>query len=143
MFHQTVAHINTSIHELELRTGHTGTGGAQVHWYLLMWSFPAACVNTSLSCLPLQMNEYGFGRNDRGNCIITFSEVAVDNFLSANGLELMFRAHQEKSDGLKLSKSAKCLTIFSSSNYQGHGNGAGVVYVGSSGKIKLILKDPS
>jgi protein phosphatase len=89
-----------------------------------------------------EMNEYGFGRNDRGNCIITFSEVAVDSFLTANGLELMFRAHQEKSDGLKLSKSAKCLTIFSSSNYQGHGNGAGVVYVSPDGKIKLILKEP-
>lgn len=101
----------------------------------LMWSDPSDDDS--------EMNEYGFGRNDRGNCIITFSEVAVDNFLSANGLELMFRAHQEKSDGLKLSKSAKCLTIFSSSNYQGHGNGAGVVYVSSSGKIKLILKEPN
>eukprot|EP00667_Euglena_gracilis_P009519 EG_transcript_9673 len=101
----------------------------------LMWSDPSDDDS--------EMNEYGFGRNDRGNCIITFSEVAVDNFLNANGLELMFRAHQEKSDGLKLSKSAKCLTIFSSSNYQGHGNGAGVVYVASDGKIKLILKEPN
>ena len=89
-----------------------------------------------------EMNQWGFGRNDRGNCIITFSEVAVNNFLATHGFELMFRAHQEKSDGLKISKSAKCLTVFSSSNYQGHGNGAGVVYVGSNGAIKMITKVP-
>ena len=89
-----------------------------------------------------EMNQWGFGRNDRGNCIITFSEVAVDNFLNTHGMELMFRAHQEKSDGLKLSKSAKCLTIFSSSNYQGHGNGAGVVYVAPNGRVKMIMKEP-
>eukprot|EP00993_Chasmostoma_nieuportense_P000352 NODE_1325_length_1550_cov_33.947294_g1253_i0.p1 GENE.NODE_1325_length_1550_cov_33.947294_g1253_i0~~NODE_1325_length_1550_cov_33.947294_g1253_i0.p1 ORF type:complete len:468 (-),score=122.18 NODE_1325_length_1550_cov_33.947294_g1253_i0:54-1457(-) len=101
----------------------------------LMWSDPSED--------DTEMNEYGFGRNDRGNCIITFSEVAVDNFLKANKLELMFRAHQEKSDGLKISKSAQCLTIFSSSNYQGHGNGAGVIYVSAKGNIKLIMKEGS
>eukprot|EP01012_Entosiphon_sulcatum_P034989 TRINITY_DN4442_c0_g1_i2.p1 TRINITY_DN4442_c0_g1~~TRINITY_DN4442_c0_g1_i2.p1 ORF type:complete len:500 (-),score=62.91 TRINITY_DN4442_c0_g1_i2:152-1549(-) len=99
----------------------------------LMWSDPSEDDS--------EMNEFGFGRNDRGNCIITFSEVAVDNFLRTHGMDLMFRAHQEKSDGLKLSKSAKCLTIFSSSNYQGHGNGAGVVYVSITGRVRMIMKE--
>eukprot|EP00906_Rhabdomonas_costata_P011957 RCo017024 len=100
----------------------------------LMWSDP--------SDEGAELNQWGFGQNDRGESIISFGELAVENFLTTHGMELMFRAHQEKSDGLKLSKSAKCLTIFSSSNYQGHGNGAGVVYVSPTGKVKMIMKEP-
>jgi protein phosphatase len=86
-------------------------------------------------------NEYGFGNNPRGQGVILFGNKAVDTFLDNFGFEYIFRAHQEKSDGLKLSKNARVMTIFSTSAYVGHSNGAGVVFV-NNGKIRLIIKQP-
>ena len=87
------------------------------------------------------LDTYGFGPNPRGNGVILFGARAVEHFLDRYGYEFIFRAHQEKSDGLKLSKSAKVFTIFSTSAYVGHQNGAGVVLV-ADGKIRLIIKNP-
>jgi protein phosphatase len=87
------------------------------------------------------LDAHGFGPNPRGNGVILFGSRAVDQFLERYGYEFIFRAHQEKSDGLKLSKSAKVFTIFSTSAYVGHQNGAGVVLV-ADGKIRLIIKNP-
>eukprot|EP00755_Sulcionema_specki_P009726 Sspe_Gene.44483::Locus_21819_Transcript_1_1_Confidence_1.000_Length_2635::g.44483::m.44483 len=88
------------------------------------------------------LNQYGFGANPRGQGIIVFGTKAVDDFLKRHNLQYIFRAHQEKSDGLKVSKNARVVTIFSTSDYIGHSNGAGVVYVGQ-GIIRLIIKQPS
>eukprot|EP01064_Diplonema_japonicum_P019107 TRINITY_DN27808_c0_g1_i1.p1 TRINITY_DN27808_c0_g1~~TRINITY_DN27808_c0_g1_i1.p1 ORF type:complete len:558 (+),score=58.92 TRINITY_DN27808_c0_g1_i1:50-1723(+) len=88
------------------------------------------------------LNEHGFGENPRGQGIIVFGSKAVDDFLSTNNLKYIFRAHQEKSDGLKVSKNARVLTIFSTSDYIGHQNGAGVVFVSHTGTIRLIIKEP-
>ena len=87
------------------------------------------------------MDEYGFGPNPRGNGVILFGSNAVDKFLADYNFQFIFRAHQEKSDGLKISKNARVVTIFSTSAYVGHENGAGVVFVGD-GKIRLIVKQP-
>ena len=86
------------------------------------------------------VNEYGFGPNPRGNGVILFGSTAVDDFLHAYGFEYIFRAHQEKSDGLKISKNARVVTIFSTSGYVGHSNGAGLLYVGD-GRIRMIVKE--
>jgi protein phosphatase len=87
------------------------------------------------------MDRHGFGPNPRGNGVIMFGGAAVDSFLEKNKFEYIFRAHQEKSDGLKISKNARVITIFSTSAYVGHENGAGVVYV-ADGRIRLIVKEP-
>ncbi|KAH9586297.1 Calcineurin-like phosphoesterase domain [Trypanosoma melophagium] len=86
------------------------------------------------------LDKWGFGANPRGSGIILFGSVAVDDFLAHYNYEYIFRAHQEKSDGLKLSKSARVFTIFSTSAYVGHENGAGLVLV-ADGKIRLIIKN--
>ncbi|KEG08353.1 serine/threonine protein phosphatase [Trypanosoma grayi] len=86
------------------------------------------------------LDKWGFGANPRGSGVILFGSTAVDDFLAHYGFEYIFRAHQEKSDGLKLSKSARVFTIFSTSAYVGHENGAGVVLV-ADGKIRLIIKN--
>ncbi|RNF23952.1 putative serine/threonine protein phosphatase [Trypanosoma conorhini] len=85
------------------------------------------------------LDKWGFGANPRGSGVILFGSAAVDQFLANYNFEYIFRAHQEKSDGLKLSKSARVFTIFSTSAYVGHENGAGVVLV-ADGKIRLIIK---
>ncbi|ORC86009.1 serine/threonine protein phosphatase [Trypanosoma theileri] len=86
------------------------------------------------------LDKWGFGANPRGSGIILFGSVAVDDFLAHYNYDYIFRAHQEKSDGLKLSKSARVFTIFSTSAYVGHENGAGLVLV-ADGKIRLIIKN--
>ncbi|KAG5484587.1 hypothetical protein CUR178_07178 [Leishmania enriettii] len=86
-----------------------------------------------------ELDKFGFGSNPRGTGVILFGSKAVDDFLDHFHFEYIFRAHQEKSDGLKLSKSARVFTIFSTSAYVGHQNGAGVVLV-AEGKIRLIVK---
>ncbi|EPY24600.1 protein phosphatase [Strigomonas culicis] len=86
-----------------------------------------------------KLDDYGFGSNPRGTGVILFGSKAVDDFLDHFHFEYIFRAHQEKSDGLKLSKNARVFTIFSTSAYVGHQNGAGVVLV-ADGKIRLIVK---
>jgi protein phosphatase len=96
------------------------------------WSDPAEDDST--------LDAFGFGPNPRGNGVILFGAKAVEQFLDRYGFEYIFRAHQEKSDGLKLSKSARVFTIFSTSAYVGHENGAGVVLV-ADGKIRLIIKN--
>ncbi|AIN95964.1 serine/threonine protein phosphatase, putative [Leishmania panamensis] len=86
-----------------------------------------------------ELDMFGFGSNPRGTGVILFGSKAVDDFLDHFHFEYIFRAHQEKSDGLKLSKNARVFTIFSTSAYVGHQNGAGVVLV-AEGKIRLIVK---
>eukprot|EP00759_Apiculatamorpha_spiralis_P002633 PhF_6_TR11043/c0_g1_i1/m.17917 len=85
------------------------------------------------------MDREGFGMNPRGQGIILFGNKAVENFCASTGYTHIFRAHQEKSDGIKVAKNARVITIFSTSDYVGHQNCAGVVYVGA-GKIRMIMK---
>ncbi|RNE98810.1 putative serine/threonine protein phosphatase-like protein [Trypanosoma rangeli] len=124
-------------------------------WYVafdLMWSDPTSTDpgdenddTDSTACIAagsghVDINEWGFGVNKRGSNVLTFSAKAVDTFLQAHQYSMLFRAHQEKAHGLRVSKSRKVLTIFSSSNYLGHGNGAGCALVNADGEIQLIEK---
>ncbi|KAJ9460573.1 Serine/threonine-protein phosphatase BSU1 [Diplonema papillatum] len=101
--------------------------------YDVLWSDPVRDGQAEL-------DPYGFGVSERGGQAIAFSARAVESFLGSHGLDLMIRAHQEKRSGLRVSQSNKVITVFSSSNYQGHGNGAGVVLVRKSGKVDLVMK---
>eukprot|EP01062_Namystynia_karyoxenos_P028954 TRINITY_DN2184_c2_g1_i1.p1 TRINITY_DN2184_c2_g1~~TRINITY_DN2184_c2_g1_i1.p1 ORF type:complete len:691 (+),score=219.33 TRINITY_DN2184_c2_g1_i1:98-2074(+) len=89
------------------------------------------------------LNEHGFARNTRGQGTLSFGTQAVDFFLRTYGFEYIFRAHQEKSDGLRLSKSGRVLTIFSTSDYEGHRNGAALVFVNHKSEIRMIIKQPT
>ena len=86
------------------------------------------------------MDDFGFTDNNRGSGTICFGKKAVDDFLSLTGYEYIVRAHQEKSDGLRLSKSARVITIFSSSDYEGHRNGAGLLFINEKREIRMIIK---
>eukprot|EP01061_Rhynchopus_euleeides_P011056 TRINITY_DN20640_c0_g1_i1.p1 TRINITY_DN20640_c0_g1~~TRINITY_DN20640_c0_g1_i1.p1 ORF type:complete len:467 (+),score=153.02 TRINITY_DN20640_c0_g1_i1:78-1403(+) len=99
----------------------------------LLWSDPAEN--------GMVLNEHGFGNNPRGPGIKTFGKQAVDTFLNNFDFDYIIRAHQEKSNGLRVSDNARVLTIFSSSDYGGHQNGAGVLLI-SKGKIRMAIKDP-
>ncbi|CAJ1027313.1 Calcineurin-like phosphoesterase, putative [Leishmania lindenbergi] len=88
----------------------------------------------------MHVNEWGFTVNTRGSNVVSFSAKAVDTFLTAYHYSMLFRAHQEKAHGLRWSKSNKVLTIFSSSNYMGHRNGAGCVVVAANGEVQMIEK---
>jgi hypothetical protein len=110
-------------------------------WFVvfdLMWSDPTTD-DTPASAV----NEWGFATNSRGSNVVTFSQKAVETFLSAYKYSMLIRAHQEKAHGIRLSKSHKVLTVFSSSNYLGHGNGAGCVVVTQFGDVHLLVKSSS
>lgn len=99
----------------------------------LLWSDPAGPGHP--------VDKYGFGPNPRGPDIKTFGSRAVDMFCERYGYQYIFRAHQEKADGLRLSDNARVVTIFSTSDYAGHQNGAGCILV-HQGKIRMAIKKP-
>jgi protein phosphatase len=99
----------------------------------LLWSDPAAP--------GAPVDQFGFGPNPRGPDIKTFGARAVDMFCERYGFQYIFRAHQEKADGLRVSDNARVVTIFSTSDYAGHQNGAGCVLV-NEGKIRMAIKKP-
>lgn len=101
----------------------------------ILWSDPAEDENDP----QWPLDAYGFGPNPRGPGTVAFGRAAVDHFLDSTGYQFMFRAHQEKADGLRLSKSARVLTVFSSSNYQDHANGAGVIFFARH-RIRLLVR---
>lgn len=68
---------------------------------------------------------------------------AVREFLDSNGLQMMIRSHEECQKGLNwcFRGSKKCVTVFSNSDYCGHGNSAAVVTVSESlviGKAEFV-----
>ncbi|KAG8348867.1 Plus 3 domain [Trypanosoma vivax] len=99
----------------------------------LLWSDPAPPNH--------QLDKYGFGPNPRGPDIKTFGSRAVDMFCERYNYQYIFRAHQEKADGLRLSDNARVVTIFSTSDYAGHQNGAGCILV-ANGKMRMAIKKP-
>ena len=79
----------------------------------LLWSDPEA-------------NPDGFGPNDRG-VSVTFNSVVIDNFLKANDLDLICRAHQVVEDGYEFFGNRQLVTVFSAPNYCGEFDNSGAM----------------
>ena len=79
----------------------------------LLWSDP-------------EENPDGFGPNDRG-VSVTFNSVVIDNFLKANDLDLICRAHQVVEDGYEFFGNRKLVTVFSAPNYCGEFDNSGAM----------------
>eukprot|EP01065_Artemidia_motanka_P038588 TRINITY_DN47443_c0_g1_i1.p1 TRINITY_DN47443_c0_g1~~TRINITY_DN47443_c0_g1_i1.p1 ORF type:complete len:546 (+),score=103.86 TRINITY_DN47443_c0_g1_i1:73-1710(+) len=110
-------------------------------------SIPQKCLLYAWDCMwadPATADEftdqYGFGPNARGGTTVTFGSKAVEDFFARYGFELLIRGHQEKAAGIELSMKGRVLTVFSSSGYCGHRNGAGVAFVSSDGTVRLVTK---
>ena len=68
----------------------------------------------------------GVGPSSRGKGVV-FGSDATEAFLENNNLKLLVRSHEEQKTGYKIHHKGKLITIFSASNYGGHGNGAAVL----------------
>ena len=79
----------------------------------LLWSDP-------------EENPDGFGPNDRG-VSVTFNSVVIDNFLKANDLDLICRAHQVVEDGYEFFGNRKLVTVISAPNYCGEFDNSGAM----------------
>lgn len=79
----------------------------------LLWSDP-------------EENPDGFGPNDRG-VSVTFNSVVIDNFLKANDLDLICRAHQVVEDGYEFFGNRQLVTVFSAPNYCGEFDNSGAM----------------
>ncbi len=69
---------------------------------------------------------------------------AIDEFLAANKLSFIIRAHEAHAHGVSLSKAAKVFTVFSTSKDHGQGKRAmaGCILVDVD-KIQVINRSPS
>lgn len=77
----------------------------------LLWSDPDPNVN-------------GWGENDRGVSFV-FGEDVLTNFLEAQDLDLLVRAHQVVEDGYEFFAGRRLVTLFSAPNYCGEFDNAG------------------
>jgi serine/threonine-protein phosphatase PP1 catalytic subunit len=84
-----------------------------------------------------------FGPSDR-NLGHFFSRAALDEFLSKNGLTLLIRAHTFTQRGTcwNFGSDGKCLTVFSSSGYEGRGNFGAVALVGTESDVRTEVFSP-
>jgi diadenosine tetraphosphatase ApaH/serine/threonine PP2A family protein phosphatase len=85
----------------------------------------------------------GAGRKRRGSRR-GFSREELNEFLKENGLRMMIRAHKFASRGFcwNFGEEGKCLTVFSSSGYQGKGNMGAVAIVGAEGEVRTEIMSP-
>ena len=79
----------------------------------------------------------GFGASPRG-AGFSFGENVTEDFLQANNLNLLCRAHQLMMEGHSYTHSDSCLTLFSAPNYCGRCmNKASFMEVNSNGKCEI------
>jgi len=74
-----------------------------------IWSDPAS------EELEPHLPASGFGESPRGGGAVCFGSRAIDNFLDANGLSYIIRAHEAHAHGVSIAKSARVFTVFSTS----------------------------
>jgi diadenosine tetraphosphatase ApaH/serine/threonine PP2A family protein phosphatase len=70
-----------------------------------------------------------------------FGEYALKEWLEAIGMSMMVRAHQCVSHGVSVF-AQKCITVFSSSNYNKSGNCAGYLRVSERSEIEWEILEP-
>ena len=74
-----------------------------------IWSDPAS------EDMEFKLDAKGFGESPRGGGAVCFGSKAIDNFLDANNLSYIIRAHEAHAHGVSVSKSARVFTVFSTS----------------------------
>lgn len=65
---------------------------------------------------PIDLN--GYNRNNRGSNVFSFGPDITEKFLSKHNLSLLIRSHEFKFFGHQYTHNSKCLTVFSSPDYQ-------------------------
>ncbi|OHT16763.1 Serine/threonine-protein phosphatase PP1-2 [Tritrichomonas foetus] len=108
--------ISPSLHDIELFETLPKPKEIYTHSIFsdLLWSDPRSDVDS-------------FQVNQRG-CGVYFNEENLRDFLQRNGLCYLFRSHEECYDGYEWNfEDELCLTIFSNSDYCGHGNTGAVI----------------
>jgi diadenosine tetraphosphatase ApaH/serine/threonine PP2A family protein phosphatase len=103
----------------------------------LIWSDPAP------ESMEPRLGVDGFGDSPRGGGAVCFGTNAIENFLEANGLSYVIRAHEAHAHGVSLSKGARVFTVFSTSkdHRQGSRAMAGCILVDFD-KIQVINRSP-
>ena len=86
----------------------------------------------------------GFGESLRGGGAICFGSKAVTSFLQEQDFSYIMRAHEAHADGVAISKGARVITVFSTS--QDHNQGshamAGCILVDNE-KLQVINRSPA
>jgi len=101
----------------------------------LLWADPATQEEES------NTEDGWFGVNERGGDIIVFGERAVQEFIKHTGCTHLIRAHQPPKHGIEYCKSARIVTVFSSSHYCGGFNSAAIVLV-NEGRLRVATTKP-
>mmetsp|Transcript_31866 Transcript_31866/g.53761 ORF Transcript_31866/g.53761 Transcript_31866/m.53761 type:complete len:599 (+) Transcript_31866:106-1902(+) len=103
-----------------------------------IWSDPAS------EDMEDMLDQTGFGESPRGGGAVCFGAAAIENFLAANNLSYIIRAHEAHAHGVALSKGARVFTVFSTSkdHRQGSRAMAGCILVDCD-KIQVINRSPS
>ena len=76
-----------------------------------LWSDPAS------EAMEPKLPSSGFGDSPRGGGAVCFGAAAVDNFLNANNLSYIIRAHEAHSHGVSLSKGARYAYAYTCTMY--------------------------
>ncbi len=71
-----------------------------------IWSDPAS------EEMEPHLQEDGFGESPRGGGAVCFGNQAIENFLAANNLSYIIRAHEAHAYGVSLSKGARYDPLF-------------------------------
>lgn len=61
---------------------------------------------------------HGYSRNSRGPRVFSFGPDITEEFLQKHNLSLLIRSHEYQVFGYQYTHNSKCLTIFSSPDYQ-------------------------
>ena len=71
------------------------------------------CIWSDPSVTGERLDAFGFGESQRGGQVVSYGQAAIHQFLDNTGLEFIIRGHEEKADGLNISKQARVLTVCS------------------------------
>eukprot|EP01064_Diplonema_japonicum_P005440 TRINITY_DN13642_c0_g1_i2.p1 TRINITY_DN13642_c0_g1~~TRINITY_DN13642_c0_g1_i2.p1 ORF type:complete len:1035 (+),score=176.48 TRINITY_DN13642_c0_g1_i2:44-3106(+) len=81
----------------------------------------------------------GIGPSQRGKGIVFGADI-TEAFLKENHLKILVRSHEEQKTGYKLHHNGKLITIFSASNYGGHGNGGACLVFDETSSRPIVHK---
>ncbi|XP_027199168.2 uncharacterized protein LOC113793351 [Dermatophagoides pteronyssinus] len=107
----------------------------------ILWSDPVTDEEFNQVCqFKNQSTETGFVDNLRRSTGYYFAEKASRNFLKANNLSHIIRAHELETDGYRFRHSGLLITVFSSSRYCNTNNKSAAVFVNSQSNNEGFIK---